>query len=106
MGNQCYKSFPSVVFTLNISPQNELRYGYLVLPAHVVEDWQRLERLGNAAGLSRGSWVVVLIQSQNLKENKDVKAEFHHWHDVHKRWTALSLYYLAIFSNYFAIITK
>lgn len=39
---------------------------YLVLPAHVVEDWQRLQRLGNAAGLGRGSRVVMLIQGQNL----------------------------------------
>lgn len=37
-----------------------------MLPAHVVEDWQRLQRLGNAAGLGRGSRVVMLIQGQNL----------------------------------------
>lgn len=39
---------------------------HLVLPAHVVEDWQWLQRLGNTAGLGRGSWVVMLIQGQNL----------------------------------------
>ena len=44
-----------------------LRYGYLVLPAHVIEDWQWLQDLGNAAGLGRGSWVVMLVQGQNLQ---------------------------------------
>lgn len=43
-----------------------LRYRYLVLPAHVVEDWQWLQSLRNTAGLGRGSWVVMLIQGQNL----------------------------------------
>lgn len=40
---------------------------HLVLPAHVVKDWQWLQCLGNTAGLGRGSWVVVLIQGQNLR---------------------------------------
>lgn len=43
-----------------------LCYRYLVLPAHKVDDWQWLQRLGDAAGLSRSSWVVMLIQGQNL----------------------------------------
>lgn len=43
-----------------------LWYRYLVLPAHVVEDRQWLQRLGNTAGLSRSSWVMMLIQGQNL----------------------------------------
>lgn len=44
-----------------------LQCGYLVLPAHVIEDWQWLQGLGNAAGLGRGSWVVMLVQGQNLQ---------------------------------------
>lgn len=52
--------------------------GYLVLPAHVIEDWQRLQGLGDAAGLGRGSGVVMLIQGQDLEAirgGRDVKTE-------------------------------
>lgn len=40
---------------------------HLVLPAHVVKNWQRLQSLRNTAGLGRSSRVVMLIQGQNLR---------------------------------------
>ena len=42
------------------------RGSYLVLSAHVVEDGQGVQDLRHAAGLGRGSGVVVLVQSQDL----------------------------------------
>ena len=67
-----------------------LRCTYLVLPAHVVEDWQRLQFLGNAAGLGRGSRVVMLVQGQNLwtikhdGNTRTQRTEFHNWNYTYR----------------------